>query len=287
MKKSKTIWERINGEVYRFQRRFPPVFGRYRVRRCWLKMLSDIAGQPVRGVDGTLYVIGDSHTNFFGGAEFMHFIKILPGVNTSMNLVPFMKTFYIGSSTAYSLPREDSQTQAWQKTEEIVKRGLIPPGSPILLCFGEIDCRVHILKQSDRQGHLVEDIARDIVQNYMTYAEWLISQGFYVACWGAIATRKKGPNSQGDFPVFGTEIERNEATRIFNSVLEEACRQRNIRFCSIFEQMVDAQMETLAVYISSDKCHLSQRAAPLLARALVDAGLIRQTGGHFEVVVSG
>ena len=197
--------------------------------------------------------------------------------------MPFIKTFHVGSATAYNLSHKDSQTKVWQKTESIIESNLIPHGGQILLCFGEIDCRVHLIRQAELQQRTFEDVARDTVGSYMIYARWLRDKGFQVTCWGAIATQKGMGSEKQEFPCHGSEIERNKVTRIFNAILETECLREEIGFCSIFDQMIDEKMETLSDYISSDNCHLSQRAVPLVVEAFLERGVIQKNAEGLEV----
>ena len=277
------IIQKIRKEAHRTLGKYPPLFGAFRVKARWLRVLSRLTGTSIKGVDGMLYVLGDSHTNFFGGEEFMRNIHLSEGISVSLNLIPFIRTYHIGPATAYNLPQIDSRVQARRKTEEIIQKDLIPKGSLILLSFGEIDCRVHLVKQAEQQGRPLEAIARDVVENYMMYADWLVNKGFRVACWGAIASQKEYVKINPGLPRYGTEGERNQATLVYNRLLEEECRKRNIRFCSIFPNMVDEELLTVHRYISADNIHLSQRAAPLTAAALLDAGVIRVRGSRIEV----
>jgi hypothetical protein len=176
--------------------------------------------------------------------------------------------------------------KAFQKTEQIVQQGLIPHGSLVMLCFGEIDCRVHLIKQAELQQRPLEDVVRSVIENYMTYADWLANLGFRVACWGVIASQTGSPSKNKEFAAHGSEIDRNKVTKIFNLILNEECQLRKFRFSSIFDHLVDAQFRTRTEYISSDNCHLSQRAVPLLARVLLDTGILKLKSNGTDVFVN-
>lgn len=281
--KRKTIIQRIKNESGRFFRKVAKPLQKRIIGKRWLSLLSNAHGEPVKCIDGMAFVLGDSHSNFFGGVESIQNHKLFQGVDTSPNLIPFFSTFHIGPGTAFGLGREEGRVQARKKASEIIDRQLIPPGSLILLSFGEIDCRAHVLRESSRQQRSVEDITSDAIENYMCFAEWLVQKGFKIGCWAAIASIKCAAQEDGDFPVYGTEIERNRVTRIFNQQLERECRLRGFLFCSIFEELLDDQMETRSEYISLDNCHLSQRAAPLLAKALLQSGIITVEAGRATV----
>ena len=50
-----------------------------------------------------------------------------------------------------------------------------------------------------------------------------------------------------DGPSFGSNLERNSLTKMFNQYLEKKCLENNIKFISIFEEMLNMDGSTNAV----------------------------------------
>ena len=234
-----------------------PIRGYFKNKRV-LAEIRNCTGQPIKKVDGKIYVIGDSHSNFFSGEEEILSIRFRKGIHTGNHLIPFFRTFHIGPALAFNLSRMNTTSQAREKILYLMEHQ-IPPRAAILLCFGEIDCRVHILRQAEKNTLRAEDVIDGILDNYFTLVNDLKCKGFRIICWGPIASQKECWNQNPDFPRYGTEVGRNKITEIFNHKLEERCRNHGVKFCSIFRHLISQDYLTDEQYIS-DQCHLSQRA---------------------------
>ena len=62
-----------------------------KINKDYLKYFSEYTKTSIKKVKAKIYVIGDSHTNFFGGAECINFLPMEKHINTSCNLVDFFK----------------------------------------------------------------------------------------------------------------------------------------------------------------------------------------------------
>ncbi len=208
-------------------------------------------------------VLGDSHVNFFSGNERLTFSSIGHGINlcpqvNNLNLT----VLYLGSGLAYSCLKPDSRTQFSEKLA-FLKKEFIRPGAGIILSLGEIDIRLHILKQSERQGVDIEIIIDQILANYSQLIENLLSEGYHVGCWGPIASQKDNSPADPAFPRYGTERQRNRITVLFNRQLEQICHKLGADFLSILDGMIDKNLDTKEEFLSSDHFHLSQSAMSL------------------------
>jgi len=211
----------------------------------------------------TIKVIGDSHCNFFSGHELICFKKInKTGINNCNDLLDKFTTFHLGPALAYNLNKYNTQTQAREKVEYLIKSQLVPNNSTIICCFGEIDIRVHVLKQAKEQNKSIESVIHNILNNYLEFLLFL-KQNNSVYVWGPIPTQKDGLEEneyiKKYFPCYGTEIDRNKATMIFNQELKKICEENDIGFLSIFDKLIDENYHTKIDYIA-DGCHLSQKA---------------------------
>jgi len=103
-----------------------------------------------------IYCIGDSHASFFAGAD-----RIQPNWPTAADgYLPLFKVLKIGSSLAYSLSVEGSRTRGRELLFEVLETS-VPQGAHVMLIFGEIDCRAHVLKQAARRSVPVSVVERN------------------------------------------------------------------------------------------------------------------------------
>ena len=146
----------------------------------------------------------------------------------------------------------------------------------ILFCFGEVDIRAHLIKQSKIQDRPIIEIVKECVDRYFSVILYYKNKGVSVAAWGPIASwHDSKPYSGG--PSFGTCLERNIATKEFNRYLEELCENNSIPFVSIYDKMVDENEITNPEYLDNwygSHIHLSQTAMPLIIDAFAKKGLI-------------
>ncbi len=210
-----------------------------------------------------IYVIGDSHVNFFSGQETMNFVPLEFGISQNHDLLTSFKTFYLGAVLAYSLNRDNSQNRVKEKVEYLVSHNLLPKGAYVLCCFGEIDLRFHVFNQAKLQNVPYQKVVDDILKNYAAFLQKMIARGYKMICWGPVASQKDKWMGNKDFPAMGTELERNQATKYFNRQLEKICADLGATFVSIFDDLVDENGKTKEKYFM-DPCHLSQRAMVLV-----------------------
>ena len=222
--------------------------------------------------ENTAIVMGDSHVNFFSGNELLTFTA----VGHEINLCPSENRFtalHLGPCLAYTCNHEDSSTGFSKKTRFLLEH-FIRPGARIIVSLGEIDLRVHVLRQAAKQGRDYTGIIDDILKNYMDFLGTLKEKGYTVFCWGPIASQKDDTPQDPAFPRYGNEIDRNRATGYFTEKLCELCAGYDITALSIFPQMITEDYRTRGEYLSSDHFHLSQRAMELARPLLLSVGLL-------------
>ncbi len=214
-------------------------------------------------LNDTIIVLGDSHVNFFSGNENLTFIPIGNDINVCPTITTYPFTaLHLGPCLAYNCNKANSST-LFQEKVEFLCYNFIKPNAHIICCLGEIDLRVHVFRQTKLQQRSYQEIVDDILAEYIPFLLSLKEQGFHVYCWGPIASQQEVCPLDPEFPRTGSETERNMATAYFNQQLRLLCKQHGITFLSIFEQMITDNFETKDTYLSSDHCHLSQRALEL------------------------
>lgn len=213
--------------------------------------------------NNTVIILGDSHVNFFSGNEKLSFLPIGKEINTCVNHTSYPFTaLHIGPCLAYNCNRFHT-TFAFREKVEYLCRDFIAPHARILSCLGEIDLRVHVLKQARLQNRTYRQIVDDILEQYLAFLLRLQDAGYQTACWGPIASQKENCPLDPQFPRNGSETERNLATAYFNQRLSDLCQKHGILFLSIFEQMITSDYQTREEYLSADHCHLGQSALSL------------------------
>jgi hypothetical protein len=206
-----------------------------------------------------IHCIGDSHSLFFHGEDNVYFS--LESSQRNDSLLPYFKVYPIGPALAYNLYKE-AESSKWRDIIFSLLGNRIPNSSYVLLCFGEIDCRCHLLKQAFLQNKPIEEIVKICVDRYFDFVLEVKEKGFNVMIWGAVASALDTVVEDKGFPRFGTNKERNKTASIFNKELFSLCLKKDIPFISIFNNLVDEEGVTIEDYYM-DQIHLSQRAMPL------------------------
>lgn len=214
--------------------------------------------------NNTIIVLGDSHVNFFSGNELLSFIPIGHDINTcdATHLSHYFTPLHLGPCLAYHCNELQTLTHFSEKWDYLCNH-FIKPNATIICSLGEIDLRVHVFRQTILQNKSYEEIVDDILQQYYTFLLQMKNQGYSLYCWGPIATQTDACPIDPNFPRNGSEEDRNHATAYFNQQLSAFCKQHDIGYLSIFEQMITPNFKTRSEYLSADYCHLSQRALPL------------------------
>ena len=173
-----------------------------------------------------IVAFGDSHVNAF---------KCIEGISVN----------YVGAATAYNLASEKSSSGGGNRVKKLLD-DIDPGSSAILLCFGEIDCRAHIVKQAYLQKKSIKDISVQAAKSYFDFALELQKKGFNIIIYGPY-----GSGSQ--FNSFGLEEHRNLAVKYFNCSLIEHCLRNQIYFFSLNSLLVNpSSLSTRRTWLTDD-----------------------------------
>lgn len=208
-------------------------------------------------IEKPIYCIGDSHASFFSGLDEMQPEWPKPAENS----LPFFRVIRLGPVLAYSLHRYGTKTRGRENLFKAIRK--IPPKSKVLLCFGEIDCRNHILKQAALQKRSLEEIVAECVDRYTSVAGELKNMGHEIILWGVLASSLSNNPQNSEFPTYGTCVERNRATAIFNRFLADWCVANKAKFISVFDELIDSAGYTKTEFYA-DQIHLSQKVMPFV-----------------------
>jgi len=210
-----------------------------------------------------IHCIGDSHCYFFYGSDEYD----IRAIDWTDSLLPYFKIYSVGPALAYNLGTLGTKTKGREITFGILEK-LIPVGSRIMLCFGEIDCRYHIFRQSRIQQKDFRAIAEDCVRHYFDFIKEIKVKGYEVLVWATIPSSRDFGYYDPNYPRLGTCEERNCITKYFNEKLKSLLDGESIKLISIFDQLVDGENVTRDQYYLADKVHLSQQMMPAAIKEL-------------------
>ena len=259
------------------------IFWSYLSARKWMRRQRQL---------NSIVVVGDSHVNFFSGNENISFtpfyyrsikdnFKTKIYINTCSDKLDHFSTLHLGPCLAYSVCRDKSSTLTKEKLLFLFEKEIIPRGARVLFSFGEIDIRVHVIKQAIKQQKSVSEICEEIISGFLNQLlEFRSKYDIKVYCWAPPPSQNESLSFNKEFPTYGTEIERNKVTLIFEEILAEKCEEFSFTFLSITKMLIDEEYRTKKNFISDDSCHLSQKAwgnemAPLAYMELKKKGLLK------------
>jgi hypothetical protein len=217
----------------------------------------DQAVEKANGGDEIL-CFGDSHTMFWSGHD---------GLFTDKRTLRGLHILHAGPVTAHNILNDDSSVKGKAAfVDHMEERGA--RYGAVLLCMGEIDCRVHIIRAAVQAGAPIEGFVTETVERYAQFIRFIRERyGLPVVAFG--------PGPSGDisrqdpqYPCYGGIIERNYAVTVFNELLERRCRAMDgVAHLTIIDRLIDADGVTVkgALY---DGCHVSRVYLPAAATAL-------------------
>jgi SAM-dependent methyltransferase len=213
-----------------------------------------------------IFCVGDSHVCFFSGQDKIGECAPLTGDD----LMPLFRTYWLGPVLAYNLIESGTTTLGREKLHSLLSTGAIPVGSRILLSAGEIDCRMHLLKQAGSQGRPLESVVQECVQRYLGALLELKIGGWRPMVWAVVPSGDPDETQANpDWPHWGTVEQRNETVALFNRELERVMPANGIPVVSIYESINSEGRQRPEYFM--DPFHLSQTAMPLAIEAVKEA----------------
>ena len=207
--------------------------------------------------------IGDSHSRFFSN---------LDGI----------KVFRIGAVTAFNLVKKNSSMKGREKLHEILD-DFSPSNAAILLSFGEIDIRAHVIKAAIKERISVRESAIRTATKYSIAISEIINLGFSVLIHGVHASGSIYNNKT--FPAVGRLEDRNYAVKEFNQYLRNFCISQSIPFASLDSLVIDDNLKTRNEYMC-DGCHINfnpEMQAIIIYQFLNFFASSQNTNAHLDV----
>lgn len=221
-----------------------------------------------------ILAIGDSHVHFWGGTD-------APGA--AARAFSGVDLLHIGPATARDLGSSTSATAAGPGIEAHLQQHQGRYGC-LLFCFGEVDCRVHIVRHALSAGLTLDEAALDVAERYFSYiADLRQRTGLPCVLWGPAPAAPSGtPAFDPEFPAAGSAVERNYATQRLNAQLARlAAGTSGVEHIGLFDRLVDAAGVTRPGALHDGR-HLSPAllddAVALLHGALDRLGCLARLG---------
>jgi lysophospholipase L1-like esterase len=227
--------------------------------------------------------VGDSHSSLFSGIN-----KIQPKYpEPSTSIFNCFSTVHLGPILAYSLKSENTTNQGREKLLQAITeiKNANSPNTFIILCFGEIDCRFHLLKKSEELNESIETIVYNCVKRYVSVIEeTLLPIHPNIMVWAAVPTADVDIRNE-DFPHFGTYKDRVRCTNIFNQMLQLECNKINVTFLSISDKLVKHNNKVPSYYYFDD-IHLSNTTVHYIAKKLISIEPVFKTNLELKKIAS-
>ena len=135
--------------------------------------------------------------------------------------------------------------------------------------FWEIDCRVHVQKNAEKQNVDISVVVDDVIKNYGEYLMYIKSRGFDVWTFGPPCTQSDSAIIDPRYPRYGTEIERNKISQVFNDKLKKFCDNNGIKFRTLFPKLIDKDFSSIDGALC-DGCHLDEKWYAEIERLFFD-----------------
>jgi hypothetical protein len=161
-----------------------------------------------------VFVFGDSHSEFcFGG-------------------IPRCKVHWLGPVTMHRIGRDGLDILDFRA------KG-VPENATVVLVFGEIDVRTHVLRQRDDTGRDLDEIMMTLCTSYLRTA--LTNRARYEALKVVICSLVPPTNygNNPELPFYGSLAERSAITRGMNERLAALCAANGLLFMNIHKYFAE------------------------------------------------
>jgi hypothetical protein len=232
-----------------------------------------------------VYVVGDSHSAFFSGAETLIFHKVyrvftgffrVTHINVCTELLPVFRVFHLGAATAWQAASKGSSERAYEKLNVLLRKKVIPKGATILLVFGEIDIRCHIPKAILSGKKSMEEAVNATVDRFLKLPIDLKKRGYLPAIWLPSLNAKRQPTEDientASLPAIGPQSLRDEITRLYCNILKEKASACGLKTSGL---STDVSVPEEDRYL--DSVHLSQNLMPKALEVLIADGILAIT----------
>jgi lysophospholipase L1-like esterase len=197
-----------------------------------------------------IHVIGDSH--------------LRPYLFKS----PFL-LHHISQATAHNLNEDNSYSQSKQYLNSFLP-AINKQRDVVLLVFGEIDARVHIYLQYEKNNRRISisKLIDTTVQRYGETIRRLKDDGFAVSVQGLPPAARK--DFESNLPFLGSPEQRSDISRKFNNKLGEFCLRSSIPFIDVQSITADEKGFIKKEY-AADEVHVNSKVVPFARDVIFQA----------------
>ena len=196
-----------------------------------------------------IHVIGDSHLRPFVFKR------------------PF-SLHHISQATAYNLNKDSSFSQSKRYLNSFLP-AINKQRDVLLLVFGEIDARVHIFLQYEKNNEKIsiERLIEATVEKYGETIRRLKDEGFAVCVHGIPPAARK--DFESNLPFLGSPEQRSQISRDFNRKLGALCRRSGVTFIDMQSIAADENGFMKKEY-AADEVHLNTKIVSFARDKIVD-----------------
>ncbi|HNX81534.1 MAG TPA: radical SAM protein [Candidatus Omnitrophota bacterium] len=185
---------------------------------------------------------------------------------TFKNKFPFIVHF-LGSATMYNLNKEKSSTRSNEKLFAIARR-INTKRDILMLVFGEIDCRIHIYNQFEKNNrkYSIPQLIQTTIAHYAQVLEKLTNQGIPFCVYG-IPPASRQENFY-KYPYYASMEERSKINKEFNTALKDFCKDKGYPYIDIYAYVTDENGFAKIEYLLPDTVHLKSSIAAFVDHAI-------------------
>jgi len=186
----------------------------------------------------------------------------------------FKKPFllhHISQATAHNLNKDNSFSQSKKYLDSFLP-AINKKRDVLLLVFGEIDARVHIYLQYEKNNRqtTIGRLIDNTVQRYGETISRLKDDGFSVSVQGLPPAART--DFESNLPFLGSPGQRSNISREFNNKLHDFCLRSGVPFIDIQSIAADEKGFIKEEY-AADEVHVNSKVVPFVR------GIIFQTFG--------
>jgi hypothetical protein len=197
-----------------------------------------------------MLVLGDSHARFWNGQDDCNGDDRIDGI----------QTLKINGALAWSLPREGSTSRGREIALETLNAARACGFSgTVMLSFGEIDIRFHILKHAVTYG--LEQAVLTVAERYVSFIREIYQDWQQLVIWAPPASRADHTYVHPKTPTIGSQVERNFASIFFIDVLRMMLCDTKIPVLSLLPLLL-CEDGTTKLDLLYDGAHVSQTLMP-------------------------
>jgi hypothetical protein len=181
------------------------------------------------------------------------------------SLFPNIAIHYLGAPLAYNLIIDDGSVAPGKWGIEVLSRVKDAKGvTAVCLCFGEIDIRTRAVKMALESGISLTESVQRIADRLVAFCDLLRKECPHPIFVAAPIPSPHGKAWDSLFPSYGSEKERNQATRLFAQYLQAKSRElKSFHVISVFDRLVDCTLKTRSEFYA-DEIHLNTMGLDLI-----------------------